>query len=127
MKKGIMVLIIATACSIAFAAVTVTITVPDAYTAQVLSAMNTLAGTHMTLEARGSSPDPANDFDGRCDFRIEPKAPSETNVQFAKRFTQELLIVSVKVVKSQQENKRYRDEVSKVAPPNPVVPNDVVQ
>ncbi len=131
MKKLIQISLILALCSIAYAAVSITITVPDAYVTQVLAAMNELAGTHMTLEARGHSPDPDNEFDGRWDFIIKPKGetgnPSETNQGFAKRFTIELLRASVKLVKSHEENERYRDEISAVDPPKVIVPDEVIE
>jgi len=126
MKKVIAVLIIGL-CSVAYAAVQMTITVPDQYTAVVLSAMNQLSGTHMTLEARGSSPNPEDDFDGRADFRINPKDPNETNLEFAERFTRSLLVASVKVVKQHEEHERYREEVSKITPPDNTIPDGVVE
>jgi len=128
MKKYTAILIILILiCSVAFAAVRFTITVPDAYTVQVLNAMKTLSGTHMALEARGSSPNPEDDFDGRMDFRIEPKGANETDLQFAQRFTRSLLVVSVKVVKQHEEQERYREEISKIAHPNVNVPDEVIQ
>ena len=127
MKKYLTILITVAICSVAFAAVQLTITVPDQYTLQVLAAMNTLADTHMTLEARGSSPNPTDDFDGRWDFRIAPKDPAENNLQFAKRFTTELLRASVRLVKSSEENQRYREEVSQIAVPDVNVPNGIIE
>jgi len=127
MKKLLQIILILALCSVAYAAVSITISVPDAYVPQILAAMNELAGTHMTLEARGSNPDPSLEFDGRWDFRIAPKGDSETNGEFAKRFTTELLRASVRLVKLHEENQRYRDEISKIVPPNVQVPDEVIK
>ncbi len=127
MKKILQIILIFAACSIAYAAVSLTITVPDQYTAQVLVAMNTLAGTDMTLEARGTSPNPEDEFNGYWDFIISPKDPNETNRQFAERFTKELLRASVRVVKSYEERERYNNEVGAVNPPDVNVPDEVIQ
>ena len=127
MRKLIATILIVTMCSVAFAAVQITITVPDAYTVQVLATMNTLAGTHMTLTARSPNQDPPDRFNGQWRFRIAPKDPNETNVQFAQRFTVEILRASVRVVKSHDENERYRTEISKVSPPDVNVPDGVVE
>ena len=127
MKKLIKILFVFTLCSVAMAAVSITINVPDTYVKEVLSAMNELAGTHMTLEARGHDPDPSNEFNGRWDFRIAPKDPNEANQQFAKRFTVELLRASVRLVKSHEEDERYRNEISKVLLPDVNVPDEDFQ
>ena len=126
MKKLTAVLIIG-ACSAAYAAVSLTITVPTQYTTQVLEAMQTLAGTDMTIEARGHTYNAENEFDGRWDFRIQPKDPNETNKDFAERFTKELLRASVRVVKSYEERTRYNTEVGEVEPPDVNVPDEIIE
>jgi hypothetical protein len=125
MKKLIAVLVVVL-CSVAWAAVNLTLTVPDQYTVQVLAAMNTLADTHMTLVSVGSSEDHI-DFHGKWDFRIAAKDPNETNKQFAQRFTQELVRASVRLVKAQQERERYEADVAALTPPDVNVPDDVIQ
>lgn len=131
MKNLLQMTLIFALCSVAFAAVQLTITIPDQYTEQVLAAMNTLAGCHMMLEASEHN-NSEDEFDGRWHFRIIPKGGAEwleeeTDKQFAQRFTTELLRASVRLVKSHEENERYRDEVSGIEPPDVNVPDEVIE
>lgn len=102
------------------------ITIPDAMTARTLAAFNKIAGTHMTIEARGSSPNPAQDFDTRWDFRIAPKDVAETNKQFGQRVLKELGKAVIKMVDKAEDDIRYRTQVAAVVPPASDVPEDVL-
>ena len=101
------------------------VTVPDAWTVRVLNAFNTIADTHMTIEARGSG-DPATEFDGRWDFRIAAKAGGENGKQFGERVLRELGKAVVNMVDVAEDNVRYRTEVSAITPPISDVPEDVL-
>jgi hypothetical protein len=126
MKKLIAILILIL-CTTVYAAVSLTITVPDIHVPTVLSAMNKLTDMYITLEAGGSITDPRNEFSGRWDFRIAPKDPNETNKQFADRFTKELLRASVRVVKSYEEHKRYRTDIGAIEPVDVNVPDGIIE
>ena len=105
--------------------VNVTITIPDAWVTKVLAAFNTIADTHMTIEARGSG-DPATEFDGRWDFWIAPKGPGETNIQFGQRVLRELGKAVVSMVDKAEDDVRYRTEIAAVVPPASDVPTDIL-
>lgn len=104
------------------------ITVPDAWVTKTLDAFNTIAGTHMTLEARGHTPDPADEFDGRWDFPepIAPKQPGENNKQFGERILRELGKAVVNMVDKTEDETRYRIEVAAIEPPVSDVPDDIL-
>ena len=125
MKKFILGLMLGL-CITVYAAVDMTITVPDAAVTPVLEAMEMLAGTHMTLEARGHG-NPEEEFDGRWDFTIAEKAAGETQKQFAERFTKELLRASVRLVRQAEEDARYRAEIAEIEPPDVNIPDGVIQ
>jgi len=126
MKKCALIIVLLLTVSV-YAAVQLTLTVPDAAVPVVMETFNTLAGTHMTLEARGHAREPEDEFDGRWDFRIAPKDPNETNKQFTERFTKELIRASVRLVESAKEYKRYREEVGAVKPPDVNVPDGIIE
>ena len=105
--------------------VTLEIIVPDAWVTRVLNAFNTIADTHMTIEARGSG-SPETEFDGRWDFRIAVKGPAENNKQFGERVLRELGKAVVNMVDVAEDNVRYRTEVGAITPPVSDVPEDVL-
>ncbi len=80
----------------------------------------------MTIEARGSSPDPANDFNARWDFRIAPQQPGETAKQFGQRVLRELGKAVIKMVNKAEDETRYRTQVAAVVPPASDVPDNVL-
>ena len=105
--------------------VTLEITVPDAWVTRVLNAFNTIAETHMTIEARGSG-SPETEFDGRWDFRIAVKGPAENNKQFGERVLRELGKAVVNMVDKQEDELRYRTEIAAVVPPVSDVPDGML-
>ena len=102
------------------------ITIPDAMTARTLAAFTKIANTHMTIEARGSNPDPSKDFNARWDFRIAPKDTGETNKQFGQRVLRELGKAVIKMVDKAEDDIRYRTQVAAVVPPASDVPEGVL-
>lgn len=106
--------------------VVLTITIPDAMIARTLAAFNKIAGTHVMIEARGSNPDPAQDFDARWDFRIEPQQVGETPKQFGQRVLRELGKAVINMVDKAEDDVRYRTQVAAVVPPASDVPEDVL-
>lgn len=93
---------------------------------RVLNAFNTITDTHMTLEATGHAPDPANEFNGRWDFRIPSKQPAETNKQFGERVLRELGKAIVHMVDKAEDVVRYRNEVAAITLPVSDVPDDIL-
>ena len=90
MKKLIAVLIIAL-CSVAFAAVQLTITIPDKYTARMVTALRACENTHVSIHFQGSrDPNAPNgpDFTLDVDYRIDsdPNNPAESHAAYGKRF-----------------------------------------
>ena len=102
------------------------ITVPDAWVVRVLNAFNAITDTHMVIEARNYTPDPADEFDGHWDFRIEDKQPAETNKQFGERVLRELGKAVVHMVDKAEDDIRYRNEVAAITPPSSDVPDDIL-
>jgi len=115
-----------TLAEIPMADVPLTIIVPDAWIIKVLDAFNKIAGTHMTIEARGSNPEPSLDFDARWDFRIDAKGVSETNTEFGQRVLRELGKAVINMVDKAEDETRYRTEISAILPPVSDVPTDVL-
>jgi len=102
------------------------IKVPDAWAIKVLNAFNTITDIHISLEARGHASSPEDDFDGRWDFRIENKQPTETNKQFGERVLRELGKAVVHMVDKAKDDIRYRNEVAAITPPSSDVPDDIL-
>lgn len=102
------------------------VTVPDAWTTRVLNAFNKITDTHMVIEARGHLPTLLNEFDGRWDFRIEDKQPTETNKQFGERVLRELGKAVVHVVDKAEDRIRYKAEIAAIASPSSDVPDDIL-
>jgi len=102
------------------------VTIPEAVIPRVLNAFTKIADTHMTIEARGSSPDPANDFDARWDFRIAAKGATETNKDFGQRVLRELGKAVVNMVDKQEDELRYRTQVAAVVPPASDIPDNIL-
>ena len=105
--------------------VTLTVTVPDAWITKTLGAFNTIADTHMTIEARGHAPDPQDEFNGRFDFRII-RDLGDNDKQWAERVLRELGKAVVKMVDLAEDNVRYREEISSVLPPTENVDDGVL-
>ena len=105
--------------------VTLEITVPDAWIIRVLNAFNTITDTHISLEARSHAPNPENELDGRWDFRIKNKQPTETNKQFGERVLRELGKAVVHMVDKAEDDIRYRNEVAAIIPPASDVPDGI--
>jgi hypothetical protein len=103
------------------------ITVPDAWVTKTMDAFNTVTDTHMTIEARGHSPNPEDEFDGRWDFQIAVKEAGETDKQFGQRVVRELAKAVVNMVDLAEDSKRYRTEMAAIAPPESDVPEDVIE
>ena len=102
------------------------ITVPDAWVRRVLNAFNTITDTHISLEARGHASNPEDEFDGRWDFRIENKQPTETNKQFGERVLRELGKAVIHMVDKAEDYTRYKSEVAAIEPPASDVPDDIL-
>jgi hypothetical protein len=102
------------------------ITIPDAYVTKAIDAFTTIAGKHMMIEARGHAPDPANEFNGMWDFRIDEKDAAETLKQFGERCFRELGKAVINMVDKAEDVDRYRSEVSAVTPPASDVPSDIL-
>ena len=106
--------------------VTLEVTVPNTWITRVLNAFNTVADTHMMIEARGHAPNPEDEFDGRWDFRIQDKQPAENNKQFGERVLRELGKAVVHMVDKAEDDVRYRNEVAVITPPASDVPDDIL-
>ncbi len=102
------------------------ITIPDAYTARALNAFTKISDCHITIEARGHNPDPALEFNGHWDFRIDPQGAGETAKQFGERCLRELGKAVINMVDKAEDEIRYRNEVGAVSPPVSDVPEDIL-
>ena len=93
---------------------------------KVLGAFNTVVDTHMTIESQGHASDPADEFNGRWDFRIDEKNGTENNKQFGERVLRELGKAVVNMVDKAEDDVRYRTEIATISLPVSDVPNDVL-
>ena len=92
MKKLIAVIIIAV-CSVAYAAVQLTITIPDEYTARVVTALRACENTHVSVHFQGSrDPNEPNepDFSLDVNYRID-SIDGEDHAAYGKRFITAML------------------------------------
>lgn len=106
--------------------VTLEIIVPDTWAVRVLNAFNTITDTHMMIEARSHAPNPADEFDGRWDFRIPDKQSAETNKQFGERVLRELGKAVIHMVDKAEDDIRYRTEVAAITSSTSDVPDDIL-
>lgn len=128
MKKRIFIVSVLLIWAVSvWAVVEITLIIPDEYVNRILDAFNTLADTHITIKARGSAENPEDDFAGKWDFRIAPKEGTETNVQFSKRFTKELVRACVRCVEFAEDTERYRDAIADVNVPDVNVPDGIIE
>lgn len=104
------------------------IRIPDAYVTKALDAFNKITNTHIGIEARGSSPNPVEDFDGKWDFPkpIAPKNIDETNKQFGERVLRELGKAVINMVILAEKNKNYRETVAAIPLPTSNIPDDIL-
>lgn len=109
---------------VTIAAVTVEITVPNKSVTRILDAFDGLSGKMMSLEVEGG---PENELSGRWGFRIAAKDPNETQQQFAKRFTKELIRASVRLYESAEAFNDYREAVSQIPIADVNVPDGIVE
>jgi len=84
MKKVIAVIIIAV-CSVAMAVTTITYNVPNDFGQELLTALIAQSDCHVSIEFRGSSPNPEDDYDARIDFRTPAYDPNVAPAVFVKR------------------------------------------
>ena len=93
MKKLLTAVLIIAICSVAFAAVQLTITMPDEYTARVITALRACENTHVSIHLQGShDPNKPNepDFTLKVDYRID-SIDGEGNANYGKRFITTML------------------------------------
>ena len=110
---------------IAVAAVTVEITVPNKSVTRIIAAFNGLSGKMMSIEVM--SDDPENHLDGRWGFKVPVKYPNETQANFAKRFTKELIRASVRLYESAEAYNDFREAVSQIQRPDVNVTDGIVE
>jgi len=132
MKKWIALIVLCFAAT-AFAAVTVTLTIPDASAARVLAMMRQWDHCHIHIVVQGSenAGDPnVPDYHAEWDITdaIPPEDPNtETPQQFGKRFIRQLLVGCVKaheMVAAKATEKAAHDAI---APADVNVPDGIIQ
>lgn len=101
----------------------VSITIPEGYAGKVLNAFNKVAGTHLGIESDNME----NNFHCRWDFQINPKAPSETNIQFGQRVFREFGKAIINMVDKAEDDIRYRNEIAAITAPHSDVPNNILE
>ena len=106
--------------------ININLKIPNAHVSTAWKAINALADTHMTIEARGHASDPVDKLDVRFDFRIELQKDGETNKQFAERWLSEYVRAVIKGYWLSVDNKRYREDVSAVSLPMESVDDGVI-
>ncbi|KKL47154.1 hypothetical protein LCGC14_2338360, partial [marine sediment metagenome] len=105
----------------AFAAVQITLTVPDVAVPIVLDAFNDLAGENIEISVH------SDDFDGNWSYRYAPKDPNETQKQFAQRVIKEHVRAMVRLVESAKEYERYKTEINAIPPPDINIPDGIIE
>ena len=128
MKKYIAIIII-TICSVAYAAVQLTITIPDEYTARVVTALRACENTHVSIHFQGSQdPNDPNepDFTLDVDYRID-SIDGEDHAAYGKRFITAMLreVVVAYETKVQTELRQAAIDAIPIVDVN--VPDEVIQ
>lgn len=132
MKKTVILLSILF-CATAFAAVTVTLTIPTEYATRVLTMMRQWDHCHIHIVVQGSenASDPnVPDYHAEWDItdKIPPEDPkTETPQQFGKRFIRQLLVECVKAHEMVAANGANKAAHDAIAPPDVNVPDGIIQ
>uniref|UniRef100_A0A6M3JAQ1 Uncharacterized protein n=1 Tax=viral metagenome TaxID=1070528 RepID=A0A6M3JAQ1_9ZZZZ len=129
MKKLAAVLIIAAVCSIAFAAVQLTITIPDEYTTRVVKALRACENTHVSIHFQGSRDpnDPnAPDFSLDVDYRLD-SIPAEGHADYGKRFITTMLRNVVVAYETKVKTELRQAAIDAIPIVDVNVPDGVVQ
>ena len=129
MKKLTAILVLIAICSVAFAAVQLTITIPDEYTARVVTALRACENTHVSIHFQGSrDPNDPNtpDFTLDVDYRLD-SIDGEGHAVYGKRFITTMLreVVVAYETKVQTELRQAAIEAIPIVDVN--VPDGVIE
>lgn len=124
MKKAPVTIIILCLIGVAYAAVQVSLIIPDVAVPVVLDAFDTLANQHIDLEVH--NPSGGEMLEGRWSYRYAPKDPNETEKQFAERVIKEHIRALVRLAKDAEERKRHDEEIAAVTPIDVNIPDDII-
>jgi len=123
MKKLIIVLIIAI-CSVAYAAVQITLTVPDSHSVEVLEAFQRLAGKEIRLVV-AETPTKTIEIDWK--YTYSPKGPNETPKDFIVRAIKENIRAMVRLAKKSKEEERVRNATTVIPIADVNVPDNIIE
>lgn len=99
------------------------VTIKDAHTMRVLTAITEQAGKSVRMQIQD------NDYFswGEDPWSYNPKATGETNKQFAERMLRRFLIAFVKHYEYNLDVVRQRSEINAIDPPSENVPDGIVE
>ena len=100
------------------------LTIPDIYSADVLNAINFLAGKRIEIIVRTG---PSGIFQHSQSYSYAPKDPNESNLQFAERAAKKNMFVLLQMAKRISEAKRVREANASIPPIDVNVPADSIQ
>ena len=120
MKKSIAVFALCM-ITVTYAAVQITLSVPNKFSSLVLESFAVLAGEKIDIRVD------SDNFQGTLTYSYAPKDPNETQKQFAKKVIKEHIRAMVRLVESAKEYERYRTEVSAIEPPDVNIPDGIIE
>ena len=129
MKKSLTAVLIIVVCSVAFAAVQLTITIPSEYTTRVVSALRACENTHVSIHFQGSrDPNDPNepDFSLDVDYRLD-SIPAEGHADYGKRFITTMLREVVRAYETKVETELRQAAINAIPIVDVNVPDGVVE
>ena len=129
MKKLTAILVLIAICSVAYAAVQLTITIPDEYTARVVTALRACENTHVSIHFQGSrDPNDPNtpDFTLDVDYRMD-SIDGEGHAVYGKRFITTMLREVVVAYETKVQKELRQAAINAIPVVDVNVPDGVIE
>jgi len=129
MKKMIIAFLVIVLCSVAFAAVQISLTIPDVYKARMVTALRACENTHVHIHFQGSAdPNDPNkpDFSLDVDYRID-SIDGEGHAVYGKRFIATMLRNVLFAYETKVANEERQAAIDAIPIVDVNVPDEVIE
>ena len=129
MKKILIAGLILVLCTTVYAAVQLTITIPDQYISRTVAALRACENSHVHIHFQGSqnAEDPnVPDFSLNVDYRID-EIEGETHADYGKRFIRTMLYNVIKAYETKTATEDRQDLIDAVPPVDVNVPDGIIE
>ncbi len=129
MKKILIAGLVLVLCTVAYAAVELTISIPNGYVTRVIDALRACENTHVHIHFQGSG-DPNNpevpDFVLNVDYRID-EIEGESHADYGKRFIRTMLYNIILAYETKTATEDRQALIDAVPPIDVNVPDGIVE